>query len=232
MTAPIPTSTVAIPTGYRPAFIVGGGLIGLLAAFVVGPLVSWLVGRIGDAPGMLRLAAELPLAWALPVLTIVGAIGGFLIVGKWMDEAGAIEVSARGITVHTEDADRFIAAEDISGLARTGHKELLVLGTGGRELLRSRLEAEMVPGLVAALDAHGLPGLAPADPHEADFTTWVDGAGLVEGDLEELLRSRRRALADKRGGAAEDALEALRDRGVMVRDRDGRQQIRMIGRQG
>lgn len=24
MTAPIPTSTVAIPTGYRPAFIVGG----------------------------------------------------------------------------------------------------------------------------------------------------------------------------------------------------------------
>lgn len=221
------TTTVGIPSKYVTIFTAGGALIGLVAAFIVGPAVAWLLGLIGDAPGPLRIAAELPFAWAVPVLTILGAVGGFLVVSSWTEDAGTIDVADNGLTVHTKDADRFVKRDRIAYVI--AEKKALVLIDGGdRELLRSPLEDEMVPGLRAALDAHGYPVLATSDPFEKEFATWVDGDGRQDGEIEDLLRTRRHALADEHHGAAEDALHKLRDRGVMVRDRDGRQQYRVV----
>jgi hypothetical protein len=86
------TTTVRIPAGYTVTFTVGGAVVGLVAAFIVGPLVGWLIGLIGDAPGPLRLAAELPFIGALPVLAVLGAVAGFVIVASWSDGAGSIDV--------------------------------------------------------------------------------------------------------------------------------------------
>jgi hypothetical protein len=219
------TTTVRIPARYTAIFTVGGAVAGLVAAFIVGPLVGWMLGLIGDAPGPLRLAAELPLVWAVPALTLAGAVVGFLVVASWEEDAGTLEVADGGLTVRSKDADRFIPA---SAAARViaEKKELVVLDHGAGEVFRGPVEDEMLPGLREALRAHGYPELETEDPYAADFTTWVNGDGRLDEADEELLRARRRALADGRPGAAEEALEALHRRGLVVRDRDGRQQYR------
>ncbi|HIW90548.1 MAG TPA: hypothetical protein H9870_02650 [Candidatus Corynebacterium avicola] len=220
------STSVAIPGHFAPIFTVGGALIGLAAAFVVGPLVAWLLGIIGDAPGPLRLAAELPLVWAVPVLTIIGAVAGFLICASWTEDAGTIEVSDAGITRHLKDSDRFFARERITGVVASG-KELVLLGDAA-EIYRGASESEMIPGLRAALRAHGYPELLDTDPHEREFSAWVEGNGALSAEAEDQLRIRRRALTDKKVGEAEGAAEKLRTLGVMVRDRDGRQQVRVL----
>ncbi|MGP5498074.1 YqeB family protein [Corynebacterium flavescens] len=90
------TITVGISSRYLTVFTAGGALIGLISSFIVGPVVSWLLSLIGDAPGPLRLAAELPLALAIPVLTIIGAVAGFLIASSWIRDAGTIDVGGMG----------------------------------------------------------------------------------------------------------------------------------------
>lgn len=221
------TTTVRIPAGYTVVFTVGGAVVGLIAAFVVGPLVGWLIGMIGDAPGPLRLAAELPFVWALPVLTVVGAVAGLFIAASWSESAGSVEVGVDGITVHSKHADRHIPRAR-SRRVIAEKKELIVLDEETREVFRGPVEDEMLPGVREALREHGYPELELADPYATEYTTWVEGDGRLDGEAEDLLRARRRALADDRPGAAEEALDGLRRRGIMVRDREGRQQYRRL----
>lgn len=223
------STTVRIPGRYTAIFTVGGALIGLIAAFIVGPVVSWLIGLIGDAPGPLRLAAELPFAWAVPVLTVVGAVGGFVIVATWVEGAGTIEVGNDGITVHSKNTDRHLPKSVMQHIFAE-KSDLVVLGDGAREVYRGAVEDELLPGLRKALADRGYPRLESADPYGDDFVPWTEGVGDVDDECEVLLLARRRALMDDRPGAAEEALDELRRRGIMVRDRDGHQQFRRAGR--
>ncbi|MGP5508169.1 YqeB family protein [Corynebacterium flavescens] len=220
------TITVGISSRYLTVFTAGGALIGLIFSFIVGPVVSWLLSLIGDAPGPLRLAAELPLALAIPVLTIIGAVAGFLIASSWIRDAGTIDVGGDGFTVHKKDSHLFIAKDRIAYVV-VEQGSLVLIDDDGCELFRGPLDKDLIPGLRGALERCGYPPLAEADPFDSEFTTWVDGDGRLDGDLEDLLRTRRRALADKHPGAAEAALEELREKGIMVRDRDDCQQYRV-----
>lgn len=51
---------IAIPTRWIVGVRIAGAVLGFGAAFVIGPIVNWLLGLAGDAPGPLRLAAGLP----------------------------------------------------------------------------------------------------------------------------------------------------------------------------
>lgn len=224
------TTVVRIPARYTAVFTVGGALAGLALAFLVGPVVGWLVGLVGDAPGPLELLAEVPLGWAVPLLMLVGAVAGFLIVANWIDRAGTIDVNDAGVTVHSKEADRYIpkAKTDRIFAEKAGEYDLVILDAQTRELFRGKVEAEMLPGLREALQRRGYPSLETADPFGEQFSTWVEGDGRLDQTSENLLCSRRRALADNRNGEAEDALEKLHRAGIMVRDRDGRQQYRRL----
>ncbi len=219
------TTVVKIPTRYTTIFTALGAAVGLGAAFAVGPLLGWLLRRFGDAPGPLRVVAELPFAWAIPVLTIGGAIGGFLIASSWTEASGTIDVNEAGVTVHSKNLDRYIP-KATTGRVFAEKKELVILDGDTRELFRGPVEDEMLPGLRAALAQWDYPALESSDPFGDQFSTWVEGDGRLDERTEGLLRARRRALADEQPGTAEDALEKLRHSGLMVRDRDGRQQYR------
>ncbi|HIT76956.1 MAG TPA: hypothetical protein IAA98_15370 [Candidatus Avipropionibacterium avicola] len=219
-------TTVTIPAWYRPVFTVAGAVVGLVLAFLLGPLVSWLVDMFDSAPLLLRALDQLALAWVLPILVAFGAIAGFVICTSWMDDSGAVEVADWGITLHHKGDDRFLSREKMT-LVVASEKELVVLD-GGAEVYRGGIEDEMVPGLRAALEEHDYPPLVDADPFAPDFTDWVDGDGRKDAAVDDLLRTRRRALKDKKDGEAEAALEKLRNAGVAVRDRKGRQQYRLV----
>jgi len=217
--------TIRMPAVWLWLLRVGGAVLGCAAGFGVAPLVRWLTGLVGGAPGPLRVAAQLPTVVAVPVLTVVGAG-----VGVWL-----AVVARRESPVVTVAGDRVLVVENGSALhvARdrivavfTDGRDLVVLGADSGELVRVRATDLPTDGLAAAFERFGHPWRGTADPREAEFTDWVDGTPDLDGTAHSLLRERRNALRDKRVGAAADVLDRLRAHGVTVRDRRGVQQYR------
>lgn len=219
--------SVSIPTRWIVGFHTVGAAVGFGAAFIVGPLVHWLLGLIGDAPGPLRLAALLPTMWAIPVLTLVGLFTGHLVASNWQKESGSFIITPEGVTHQREGTGQHVARTRIDGVFTDG-QDLVLVDDHSAELLRVKADDVLVTGLKDAFEHHGYPWMGTSDPQEDAFTTWIDGAGSLPAGAHDLLRTRRRLLADKQPGAAEGILDKLRELGVMVRDRGGAQQYRAI----
>ena len=76
--------------------------------------------------------------------------------------------------------------------------------------------------------ASGIRWAGTTNPRDAEFVTWVDRSEELDEQTHALLRRRRRALADKRTGTAEELRDELLDLDVVVRDRGDSQQYRLI----
>ncbi|WP_454295010.1 YqeB family protein [Salana multivorans] len=222
--------TVTVPTGWVVGFCTAGAIVGFGAAFLVGPVVDWLISLVGGAPGPLRLAARLPLAWAIPVLTLVGVVAGLWVARVWRNEVGVVTVSASGVTLERPGERRYVGRARIAGIFTDG-TDLVLTDAATNELARSRTDRALTSGLQRAFETFGYPWLGESDPHESSYVTWVDGHDDVDPRVNTLLRTRQRALADKKLGAADDARDELRTLGVVVRDRGGAQQYRETPRE-
>lgn len=220
-------TTITIPRRWIVGFCIAGAVVGFGAAFAVGPLVGWLLSLAGDAPGPLRIAARLPLAWAIPVLTLLGAAVGFWITHEWRKEVSVVAVSASGVAIESGGIRQYIDRDRIGGVFTDG-KDLVVTDSQTNELSRSRTDTVLVGRLQHAFEQHGYHWQGSSDPYESAYVTWTDGGGGVGRRVDDLLRTRHRALADKRMGVAEEARDELRSLGVVVRDRDHKQQYRKI----
>lgn len=224
--APSGAATVAIRLRWTVIFPLTGALIGLVAAFIIGPLVALLLNLIGDAPGPLRLAALLPLAWAIPVLMIVGVVAGFVFLGQWHEEAGKVYVDARGVTVEHRGGKQRVARERI-GEVFTDGTDLVIVDPASRELLRSKTDDELAAQLGEILERYSYPYVGNRDPREEHFVAWVDGEDVLDVDSEALLRDRHRAQLDEQAGRMQQLAEDLAERGITVRDRKDGQQYRV-----
>lgn len=218
---------VMIPRRWIVGVRLMGGLLGFGAAFIVGPVVNWLLGLAGDAPGVLRLAAGLPLVWAIPVLTLAGLGVGFWFTTEWHKENGIISINPQGVTVHRAGNSCHIDRDRMGGVFTDG-SDLIIINGRTNELLRVATDKILVDRLRDAFEHFEYPWQGTTDPHDHAFITWVDGSGLVSPQVHDLLRVRQRAMSDKRAGAAEDARDKLRDFGIVVRDRRDAQQYRIV----
>lgn len=218
-------SSVAIPRRWIVGMCITGALLGFGASFVIRPFVDWLLGMAGDAPGPLRLAAGLPQAWAIPVLTLAGLGVGFWIAREWQKENGTISVADEGATVRRAGNRSYVARDRIGGVFTDG-RDLVIVDGRTNELLRVKTDTVLVTRLREAFERFGYPWQGTRDPNEQAFVTWVDGNDLLDPNAHDLLRARQRALADKRFGAADDARDELRVLGIAVRDRNDAQQYR------
>lgn len=222
-------TTITFPRRWIVGFCAAGAAVGFGAAFVVGPLVEWLISIVDGAPGPLRIAARLPLAWAIPVLTLAGAAVGLWITREWRKEVSAVTVSTRGVTIVSGSTRQHIDRERIGGIFTDG-KDLVVTDPQTNELSRSKTDAVLAKRQQHAFEGLGYPWQGNSDPYESAWVTWTDGSNAVDGRVDDLLRTRQRALTDKRLGAADDARDELRSLGIVVRDRDHTQQYREIPR--
>ncbi|RKT84757.1 hypothetical protein SAMN05421805_12516 [Saccharopolyspora antimicrobica] len=221
------STTLRLQSSVLWALGIGCGALGLGLGFLVKPLVNWIVDLIGDAPGPLRLAAELPTVWAVPVLTVVGLLGGAWLAVEAKKEALELTVDPAGVHLKQDGAERYLQRDRIDAVFQDG-KELVFLDATTRQLARHKSSDLSKTQVRETFERYGYPWAGAADPRENEFRKWVDGQPGLDEEANGLLRSRARALTDKQRGAAADLADQLQAIGVVLRDRDDTQQYRRI----
>ena len=219
--------TVRLPGAWLWGVVLVGAGLGIGAAFAVGPVADWMIRLFDGVPGPLKLVAALPLVWSLPVLTLVGALAGAWVAGIWHAENPVVEVGPDSVVVHDGGGGRHVERARLAEVFTDGH-DLVLRGSDGREYVRTRVDSGLAGRLRSACERHGYPWCGTVDPHESAYTVWVDGTPALDESTHALLRKRRRAIADGRTGAAEEAREELQSRGISVRDRGKAQQYREV----
>ncbi|MCX4985453.1 hypothetical protein [Streptomyces sp. NBC_00572] len=222
-----PPVTVRLPEAWLWGVILVGAGLGAGAAFAVGPVADWIIRIFDGVPGPLKLAAALPLVWAVPALTLAGALAGAWVAGVWRAENPVVEVGADSIVVHDGGGGRHVERARLAEVFTDGH-DLVLRGADGGEHVRTRVDSGLAGRLRSAFEQHGYPWSGTVEPHESAYTVWVDGTPDLDESTHALLRKRRRAIADDRTGAADEAREELQARGISVRDRGKAQQYRTV----
>jgi hypothetical protein len=171
-------TTITIPRSWIIGFCVGGAAVGFGAAFVVGPLVEWLISIADGAPGPLRIAARLPLAWAIPVLTLAGAAVGFWLTREWRKEVSVVTVSASGVTIESGSTRQHVDRQRIGGIFTDG-KDLIVTDSclAARPTPCSQ-SGNRMPSRGSAIRGRApqTPTRAPGSPGLMAATPWMDAS--------------------------------------------------------
>ncbi|CAM3403774.1 hypothetical protein [Stackebrandtia soli] len=209
-----PYLLVAVPT------IVCAGL-----AFTIRPIVNWIVGLIGSAPGPLRLAAELPTVWAVPVLAGVGFLIGLWLAQQALEDSLVLTVAHDHVSLIHEGEEKYVPRERVAQAFRDG-KDLVLLDAESAPIARHNASDLDAAAVSDAFRQFGYPWIDGGDPNEAAYRKWVEGHPDLPEDLDKLMLARRRALADGKAGEAAAITDRLNDHGVILRDRDGAQQYR------
>ncbi|MET7302995.1 hypothetical protein [Embleya sp. NPDC005575] len=217
--------TIRMPSVWLWLIGVGTTLLGLGAGFAVAPFVDLLIDLVGSAPGPLRTAARLPTHWAVPTTTVLGAGLGAWMVMDARRESPVVTVAEDHVAIHRDGSGLHVGRDRI-GAVFTDGRDLVALDPSETELARVHASDLPTAHLRDAFARFDYPWRGTTDPRETEFTTWVDGTPDLDEAAHTLLRARKRALTDKRAGAAEEALEGLRGLGIAVRDRKGAQQYR------
>lgn len=221
------TDRVSMPAGWLWLLRLGFPVLGFALGFLVRPLVQWAIATLDSAPAPLRIAAELPHSWLVPVLTLVGIGVGLWVAAQAAKTTPTVTIDDRGLTAEYDDIERYVPRERI-GAVFTDPKELVLLDTSTRELLR--VAATDLPSgrLAAALDRHNYPWCGERDPHEHEYRRWIDGHQDLDDHTNDLLRARREALAEGHRAQAEKLRTQLQEHGIVVRNRDRKQQYRTL----
>jgi hypothetical protein len=224
MTQPV---VVRDPLWVRLLVYVGFPLAGAGVGWLLRWLAVWVAG-LEWAPfqGPFKLLASVPQPWGTVVAVGLGVAAGlFFVVAAWQDSL-TVAVGPESVLLRRGGKEREVPAAAVDAVFADGNR-LVLLGSGGGELLRERSDLE-AGALAAAFGAQGWRWLE-ADPFADSFVRWVEGDPRLPAAADVLLRARSRAL-DK--GKAADALELrgeLAKLGVVVREDRKRQYWRPAG---
>uniref|UniRef100_UPI002634516A YqeB family protein n=1 Tax=Nesterenkonia sp. TaxID=704201 RepID=UPI002634516A len=200
--------TVTVDSKLMPAFAGVGAALGFGAAWAVGPVVSWLLDRVDSAPAPLRLIDQLPLVWSLPLLTVLGAVAGWIVFSLWNEEVGSVVVDPEKVRVHTKASSAEFTRDEVAEIF-LDKDQLVLVDAESQELSRTSSDSGLAGKLGEAFRSFDYPWRGAGDPRDAEFVEWVDRSGPLEEPVHALLRARRRALADGKNGEAEALREQL-----------------------
>ncbi|QCD56683.1 YqeB family protein [Streptomyces hawaiiensis] len=192
------------------------------------PLLARLLLALPWAP--LEGPAELLTSVPEPALTLgtiaVGVLGGLLLGFTAAHESLSVRVRDTHVTLTIRDSSQEFAREEISVFFRDG-KQLVLLGPDSLELAREHCGLNW-QRLADSLTAYGY-AWEEQDPYHAEFRRWVPGTPGLPTGADALLRARAQVRKDE--DSAEEARELrgeLLRLGVVVRDEDRRQYVRVV----
>ncbi|MFD4461368.1 hypothetical protein [Nocardia sp. NPDC058480] len=194
--------------------------------FAAPPMSRWAVNTWPTVPGPLEILAELPTTWSVPILTIVGIAAGVVLALRAIGESLAITVDSDGVLLSVDADELYIPRSKVHAVFREG-KDLVLIDSTERELARRNADDLDARAVTDAFSAHRYPW-TDANPHEGTFTRWTNGHPDLDEQAHELLRRRRSALSDNESDTASDLHRRLQALGIIVRDRDKRQEYRRV----
>ncbi|RDI44497.1 YqeB family protein [Nocardia mexicana] len=226
MTDTSPATVLKFPTFWLWVFTIGGLALGCGVGFALPAVGQWLLDTVESAPGPVRVAMKLPPALLVPIAAVLGTVGGALLFEVARKESPTLSVADDHIELSRNDRARYIERGTIGAVFREGPDLVL---TDHRDLRLARCKASDLRAdeIARAFRERGYPWRDRDDPLAEHYVTWVDGRPETGAKVDALLRSRRRALDDDKPGTVEEVEEQLTALGVDVRDRKGRQEIRL-----
>jgi hypothetical protein len=220
-------TVVAEPASFFVILWLGFPLLGAGAAWLL-LLISEGVVSLPWVPfqGVFELVASLPDPQATIGSLAVGAVAGLVFAFLGYLEALTVRVSDEWVVTSRQKATSSVVdAASVTDVFVDG-KKLVLLGAGGRELVRSAsdLKAER---LAAAFRAHGYPWRDDGDPYADEFRRWVQGVPGLPAGADALLKARQEALKKGDEHDIAELRQELARLGVVVREEKKRQYWRV-----
>ena len=216
---------VQMPPIWGWLFPLGLGAVGFGLGFAVRPVFTWMMNLFDGAPAPLRVVAVLPTLWAVLILTAVGVAAGVWLARQAREEALVVIVDDMGVYFTHQSHAGFVPAEAVAAAMLDG-KELILVDDRTRELARHKAEDLNTAELEKAFTTFGH-RWEPNHLYDDQFKRWVDGRPGLDERTNNLLRDRGRAMTDGQAGTVSAMTDKLFEVGVVVRDRDDRQEYRI-----
>lgn len=217
---------VSISWAIPAAVAVACTLVGVGLGFAAPPFCRWAVDTLPTVPGPVELLSELTTAWSLPILTVLGIAAGTALAMMTVGESLTVTVDSDGVLLDQDDDELYVPRSKVAGV-HLDDKDLVLTDTAGRELARRNRDDLDKTAVAHAFTEHGYPWTDKA-LHADEFSRWVDGDPALDDETHTLLRERRTALSRQEAGTAQKLHDALQAGGIVVRDRNKRQEYRRV----
>lgn len=201
-------------------------LLGALVGWFLPTLAGW-AAKIPFIPfgGPLEWISEADNNWIPFIGLIIGLIAGIFFTMYAFYESLKITIANQELKLNILGKNETLTKNQISAAFAEG-KQLVLLGKEGMELFRGEIE-EKKDIMEEAFKQHGYPWKAE-DPFKTDYQRWVVNHPDVPSHVNTLLSARERALKNDQKAEAEALRKDLAQLGVIIRDEEKRQYIRII----
>lgn len=201
-------------------------ILGALLGWFMPTIAGWLV-KVPLIPfkGPLEWIATLEGNWLSIIAMIVGVIAGIIFTLYVFHESLKITISDSEVKLEIKEKDETIEKKDIFAIFMEG-KYLTFLGVDGVELYREQSD-EKTELVEDAFKYHGY-SWAGADPFENQYQRWIADYPDLPSHVNALLSAREHALKNDEDEEAQILRKDLAKLGVVIRDKDKRQYVRII----
>lgn len=177
---------------------------------------------------LLNSVSGLNAQWILWTLSIAGLLLGIILSMFIYSDILKLEVNKNYITVEKDDRKFDIEKKDISSIFKD-RKNLIILNNDSLELLNESTDYT-VEQLRETFTRFHYPW-AEEDPYIDDYFEWKIDHSELNQQANRILYDRRQALRDDDEKKSKDLKNDLSELGVIVKDHDKKQFVRIIKRQ-
>lgn len=210
-----PGTTVVKHSFWYHAFLwIAFPLVGAGVGWLLSELPGWVEGKPVPFGGVFEMLDDLSGPLLTIILIVLGIVAGVLVTLTAYDEVVALTITDTDVEVKVSDKTRAFRRDQIDAVFTDG-KTLVLQARDTSELVRQKADHKPAR-LKAAFEAHRYPWF-DADPHEADFTRWVDGVPGLGEHANAVLRARQVALDEDKTADIVELLGEAAKLGVVVR---------------
>lgn len=203
-------------------------LLGALLGWFVPTVADWVI-KIPFIPfeGVFKWVTTLESDWVSIIAAILGVLAGVFFVLYAFSESLKIIITDEEVKLIIKGSVKIIHKEELSAIYMEG-KHVVFLTTDGTELFRGQPESKKEL-ISEAFRQHRYPW-REKDPFENQYQRWVTDHPDFPPHVNALLYARERALKNEETDEAKVLRKDLADLGVVIRDEDHRQYVRVVER--
>lgn len=212
-----------------------GGLpvVGLVLGYFLPRIADWAMTIDWLPKGPLRFVSEWDAWWVTLILMLAGLIAGVLLAAVALEDTLKVTVTDADVQLLKNTKTQTVRRNDVA-LAFLDGKELVLQDARGGELAREKHD-ELSSGAAKfgpAFRLHGYAWSDDGDPQAAAFHRWIEDHPDIPPAVNAVLKARAKAMkaGDKGKSDVREFRLEINKLGYAVRDDDGKQFVRAVGK--